>query len=145
MKHIKSIGRYISYIHRQFHIYINQQLNPYEIGSGQFHFLMLLYKKDGINQETLAEELKIDKATCARAIHKLQELGYIIRERDVEDKRCYNIYLTDKAEQLHHTCKSILKKWTTQLLNDFTEEEKEQFFSYLERIGANATIVNKTK
>ncbi len=145
MNHIKSIGRYISYIHRQFHIYINQQLNPYGIGSGQFPFLMILYRKDGINQETLAEELKIDKATCARAIHKLQELGYIRRERDKKDKRCYNVYLTDKAKQLHTTCKTILRTWTNQLLHDFTQDEQEDLFTYLERITTNANQLHNTE
>lgn len=143
MTSLKSIGRSISYIHRQFHIYINQQLKPYSIGSGQFPFLMILYKKDGINQETLAEELKIDKATCARAIHKLQDLGYITRERDKKDKRCYKIYLTDKAEHLRSTCRSILKTWTTHLLHDFTPEEKEHLFSYLERISSNAIHIHQ--
>ena len=75
MKKQKSVGRLVSCIHRNIHSYLHHYLEQYELGSGQLHFLMILYKKDGINQETLAEIINIDKATCARAIKKLIDNG----------------------------------------------------------------------
>lgn len=140
MKQHKSIGRHISYIHRNFHSHMHHELEQFHLGSGQFHFLMILYKKDGVNQETLAEKLKIDKSTSARAIKKLEENDYVIRKRDVQDRRNYNIYLTKKAKKLHPTIKQILKKWTKQLLIDFSEEEVIQLYSFLERMEQNTTI-----
>jgi len=119
---------------------MQQQFHSYGIGSGQFHFLMYLYKKQGITQETLAEELQLDKGTCARAIQKLEDLGYVTRTRDQEDKRCYNIYLTKKAEHLKPTALKILKEWTNHLLNGFSDPEKDQLFSFLERLANNATL-----
>ncbi|MDG6218338.1 MAG: MarR family transcriptional regulator, partial [Candidatus Thermoplasmatota archaeon] len=71
MKKKKSVGRYISCIHRNFHKYLQEHLQQYDLGSGHFQFLMMLYQKDGVNQETLAIQLNLDKATSARAIKKL--------------------------------------------------------------------------
>ncbi|RLF60261.1 MAG: MarR family transcriptional regulator [Thermoplasmata archaeon] len=139
MKQQKSIGRYISYIHRNFHIQMHHELKQYHLGSGQFHLLMILYKKDGVNQETIAEKLKIDKATIARSVKKLEENEYIIRMKDKQDRRNYNIYLTDKAKHLHPKIKQILKKWTKQLLLDFSENEIIQLYSFLERMEQNTT------
>ena len=100
---------------------------------------MMLYKKDGVNQETLAEKLNIDKATSARAIKKLEENGFVIRKKDQNDRRNYNIFLTEKARKIKPKIKSILSNWTDLLLEDLSQEEAEQLFILLEKISQNAT------
>lgn len=139
MNQTKSVGRYISCIYRHFHKYMQDQLQEYNLGSGQFHFLMMLYNKDGVNQETLAEILNIDKATSARAIKKLEEQGFVTRKRDTNDRRNYNVFLTEKAKKLQPKIKEILSTWTEILLKDISKEEQNQLFNLLEKIAQNAT------
>jgi len=139
MNQTKSVGRYISCIYRNFHKYLHEQLKEFNLGSGQFHFLMMLYKKDGVNQETLAEKLNIDKATSARAIKKLEEQGFVIRKKDPNDRRNYAIYLTEKALRLKPKIRNVLSNWTDILLYDISIEEQQQLFSLLEKISRNAT------
>lgn len=141
----KSVGRYISCIYRNFHKYMHEQLKQYDLGSGQFHFLMMLYKKDGVNQETLAETLNIDKATSARAIKKLEEKGYVTRTRDENDRRNYNVFLTEKAQTLKPQIKSILKNWTDFLLTNISKKEQEQLFIILDKISQNSTHQNEQR
>ena len=141
----KSVGRYISCIYRNFHKYMHEQLKQYDLGSGQFHFLMMLYKKDGVNQETLAETLNIDKATSARAIKKLEEKGYVTRTRDENDRRNYNVFLTEKAQTLKPKIKSILKNWTDFLLTNISKKEQEQLFIILDKISQNSTHQNEQR
>ena len=118
---------------------MHEQLKEFNLGSGQFHFLMILYKKDGVNQETLAEKLNIDKATSARAIKKLEEQGFVTRKKDPKDRRNYNIFLTEKAIQLKPKIRNILSNWTDILLEDLSQEEVQQLFILLEKISRNAT------
>ena len=139
IKH-KSVGRIISCIHRYTQIHLNNKLKCFKIGIGQLNFLMKLYNKDGINQETLAHCLKIDKATSARAIYKLEKEGFVLRKKDKIDKRAYKIYLTKKAKDLQLKIRNITKEWTNILLTDFSEKEKKLLFSFLERIAQNATL-----
>ena len=143
MKHQKSVGRSVSCINRNIHTYLHHELEKFGLGSGQPHFLMLLYKRDGVNQETLAEIIKIDKATCARAIKKLIEQGYVTRKRDPLDKRAYNIFLTEKAIDLKPEIKSVLKNCTKQLLSGFSKEEEEIFIGFLERISKNSILLTQ--
>ena len=91
------IGRYVSQMYRKGNAYIGKQLSDIGVGSGQFMFLLELYRKDGRSQEELSEILSIDKGTTARAIKKLEGDGFLYRERDENDKRAYKIYLTDKG------------------------------------------------
>ena len=143
MKQQKSVGRLISCIHRNTHIYLHHELESYNLGSGQLHFLILLYNKDGVNQETLAETIKIDKTTCARAIRKLIDQGFVTRKKDPHDKRAYKIFLTKKAIDLKPTIKSILKNCTKELLNGFKKEEKKIIFDFLEQISKNAILLTQ--
>jgi len=139
MNQTKSVGRYISCIYRYFHRYLHDHLQEYNLGSGQFHFLMMLYRKDGVNQETLAEHLNIDKATSARAIKKLEQQGFVTRKRDQNDRRSYNIYLTEKAKKLKPKIRTILNEWTNILLKDISQEQQNHLFNTLEKITQNAT------
>jgi len=137
----ESVGRLTSCIYRYSLIHIGNELKPYNIGSGQFNFLMALYYKDGINQETLAQSLKLDKATTARAITKLIKEGYVTRQKDDLDLRAYKIFLTKKAKKMGPIIKKILSRWTKTLLSGFTEDERKLFLDFLKRTVQNATFV----
>jgi len=124
---------------------MHEQLEEYNLGSGQFHFLMMLYRRDGVNQETLAETLHIDKATSARAIKKLEQQGFVTKKRDENDRRNYNIFLTEKAKKIKPKIKDILNDWTKILLKDISKEEQNQLFNLLEKIAQNATEPNEPR
>ena len=92
------IGKLISFLYRYSQMYLDKELAPYHIGSGQFYILMPLYKNDGMNQESLSQSISIDKAAITRAIQKLMKEGYVIRQRNEEDRRSYHIFLTEKGK-----------------------------------------------
>lgn len=99
---------------------------------------MMLYQKDGVNQETLAIQLNLDKATSARAIKKLEEKGFVTRIKDTADKRSYKIFLTEKAKKLKPKIKTILKKWTELLLTNISKEDEKRLYFLLEKMAQNA-------
>ncbi|RKD20876.1 transcriptional regulator, MarR family [Caminicella sporogenes DSM 14501] len=134
-----SIGKWISILHRYAKCYIDRELKTYNIGSGQFIFLVLLFKKDGINQEDISKIINIDKGTTARALKKLEKEGYIKRQIDPDDKRAYKVYITEKALSIKSKIFNVLKKWTDILSSDFTEEEKELALKLLQKMSQNAS------
>ncbi len=117
----------IAYIYRSHLAYMVKELEAYRVGSGQFEFLMVLYCKDGVSQEILAKELKVSKATSARAIQSLETEGYVYRERDESDLRAYRVYLTDKGKEMRNIIFKKLTAFTDILFSGFTFEEKEIF------------------
>ena len=133
-----SVPRWISLLHRHSHMYLGKQLKPYNINKGQYIFLNALYKKDGVRQEQLSDYLKIDKGTTAKAIKKLEEDKYIIRKVDANDKRAYNVYLTEKALKVKPMVRKAMMAWTDILFSGFSEEEKKTSLALLERMGENA-------
>ncbi|MDD3247080.1 MAG: MarR family transcriptional regulator [Methanosarcina sp.] len=139
MEKLEPIGKVISYIYRYQRIFLNKELEPYGIGSGQFSFMMSLYLKDGVKQETLSRTYKLDKATVAKAIKKLEDTGYVYRKQDAEDKRAYNVFLTEKGKDIGAKMKEIAIKWDDIVIAGFSEEEKRLSAAFLERMEQNIT------
>ena len=69
------MGTIIALIYRYSQSYFNEKLKKYGLGNGQYVFLLHLLDHEGINQETLAHMVKIDKTTAARAVARLAARG----------------------------------------------------------------------
>ena len=136
----KHIGKYISQLYRKGSVFINKEVSEYGIGSGQFMFLLELYINDGKNQEEIAETLKIDKGTTARALKKLEEQGFVTRIKDENDKRSNKIYLNDKAKDGREGVLDVLNDWNKEITKSLTEEEEEMLKSLLEKVCKNINV-----
>ena len=136
----KHIAKYISQLYRKGSSYINKEISKYGIGSGQFMFLLELYKKDGKNQEDIAEDLKMDKGTTARALKKLEEQGFLTRLKDEKDKRSNKIYLSDKAKNIREDIFNILDDWNKQITRSLAKEEVKMLEDLLEKVSKNINL-----
>lgn len=135
-----NIGKYISQIYRKGRIFIGKGLEDYNIGQGQFMFLLELYIEDGRNQEELAEVLKIDKGTTARAIKKLEENEFIRREKDEKDKRSNRVYLTEKGKSMKDNIFAILNQWDKKMSEQLDEDERELMIKLLRKVCSNINV-----
>ena len=147
MKHEKTIlpatiGGKISLISRLNRAWISRRLKKYDIGPGQYLYLLNLYKEDGIHQETLAERIFIDRGCCTRALCSLEESGYVIRIKDENDKRAYRIFLTDKAKKIKNDIKKILNERLSILTKDMDIDSKKFFEKSLKKVLMNALEEN---
>lgn len=137
-EHKVTIPRWISLLYRTGQTYIANRLKHHEVGKGQFMFLNALYRKDGLSQDEIADHLRIDKGTTAKALKKLEVQGYVTRVAREEDKRFNRVFLTDKALDIKDEVREVLTDWRSLLTDGFTEEEKEQALVLLERMNDNA-------
>ena len=69
--------------------------------------------------------MAVDKATTTRAIMKLEEEGYVKRIVDKDDKRKYQIFLTDKAKEKKEEILEIGSRWEKRLISCLEQEEFE--------------------
>ena len=144
MKKHHSVGRFLSCLYRHSQMYFDQQLSQFDLSYGTLSFLMILFHHDGIHQEEISRKLSIDKATTARAIHKLAKMDFVRREMDPADRRAYFIYLTEKGMALEPDIKKIAKDWSEKLTSGFNTDEQQQIFRFLEKMSRNAAT-QKTK
>ena len=133
------LGKYISLIHRQANVFFTKEFSKFGFGSGQYMFMIYLYKNDGISQEALSKLVNIYKGTTAKAIKKLEELELITRSKDLNDKRINKIYLTSKALNIKNDFFSVLTKWENILTNELSTEEVSKSLKLLNRVTKNVT------
>lgn len=134
MDNCQHIGKYIGELHRASGIYFSKKFNKFGIGSGQYIFLLNLYRNSGITQEELTDIVKLDKATTARAIKKLEEEGYVSRVKKENDKRAYRLELTEKAENIKEEVYSIMDQWENKVRSCLTKEETEELINLLSKL-----------
>jgi len=133
----ESIGKSISIIYRYRQILVNHKLKPYNLGSGQHIFLINIASNEGINQKELTSLVKIDKATTAKALKKLEEHGYIYRQCDDSDRRYNKLFLTEKGHEVMPVINDILNEIMHELIKGMDEDECHQFKESLNKIVDN--------
>lgn len=133
-----SMGILISVIHRMGSVYLNEALAEWNIGAGQHAYLLALADNEGITQEDLAKRFRVDKATAARALARLESAGYVIRRSDPRDRRSYLIEVTQKGKELCPMIKKLIYNWEGRLTRHMSDTEREQFRECLLRVAANA-------
>lgn len=79
--------------------YYDKVLSKYNIGYGQFLFLMMIYEQEGITMKQISEKGSYDKGTITKSMLK-QENKYIRLEVDPRDKRSKLLYTTEKAKDI---------------------------------------------
>lgn len=140
---IKSIGKWISILHRQSQIYLNKELKPYDLNSSEYIYLVNLAENDGVNQKYLSDMIIIDDALTTRVMKSLESKGYIIRERNLNDQRSYNIRLTEKGVRIQPIILEKLKYWTDIISKGLNEEDKDSIIEKLIAMSNNALKVTK--
>lgn len=130
-------GKHISLLYRYGLGYANQAMKQFQLGNGLYIFLAHLYDHEGINQEQLAEMVRIDKTTTARAVARLVDLGYVARKTSDIDRRAYILTITEKGESIREPFMKTLDDWYAPMLKGFTKNDQQLFLSMLEKALSN--------
>lgn len=95
---IDTLGYYVDRVFTCMVKFLNDKLAEYGLEFQHPHFtiLMVLSKKDGLDQTDLTEFINRDKASVSRNIKYLEEKGYVVRKLDGGKKK--KVFLTKRAE-----------------------------------------------
>ncbi|MCS5420884.1 MULTISPECIES: MarR family winged helix-turn-helix transcriptional regulator [Psychrilyobacter] len=87
----------LSSIERDYNYYMNKKLKQYNIGKHEIRALKVINQYSGLSQNEVCSILKEDKITVSKAVKNLEKQGYINKVKDLEDKRIYRLYITEKG------------------------------------------------
>ncbi|SFR69912.1 DNA-binding transcriptional regulator, MarR family [Anaeromicropila populeti] len=114
-----------------------EQLAERNLSSGQPKVLEYLKEHDGSVQKDIAIACKIEPATVTSLLIRMEKNGLVQRKLNNENRKYLNVFLTEKGEEeVTHVEKAFTTIENTALCN-FTDDEKEQFIKYLERVNNN--------
>ncbi|GCL71130.1 MarR family transcriptional regulator [Paenibacillus naphthalenovorans] len=117
--------------------YIKSKLAPFQLAPEQNLIMMLLWEKDGLNQNEIAEKLKKDKTNIARMVYNLEQKGFIHRVVGEHDRRSLRVFLTDEGKKLGEQVIPIAEEFNRLVCKGITEEELTELRRILTKMSSN--------
>ncbi|AGX06843.1 YybA [Bacillus sp. NRRL B-14911] len=131
------ILREIGMIARALDSISNIEFKEHDLTKGQYLYVVRICENPGIIQEKLAEMIKVDRTTAARAIKKLEMNGFIEKRDDPENKKIKRLNPTEMGSSVYPFIKSENDYSNKVALEGFTEGEAEAMFHFLQRVRKN--------
>ena len=132
-------GFLISKIHQISGRIFSKKLKEYkiEINPAQGRILFVLWKKDGISIQELAQKTSLGKSTLTSMLNRLEKADYLQLKRSSEDDRKKIITLTERDKQLHEKYKELSKEMNQLFYKGFSNKEIDTFEQYLQKALQN--------
>jgi DNA-binding MarR family transcriptional regulator len=134
---MKEILREIGMIARALDSISNIEFKEFDLTKGQYMYLVRICENPGIIQEKLAEMIKVDRTTAARAIKKLEINGFIEKKEDAHNKKNKQLFPTEKGENVYPFIKRENDYSNIIALEGFSKKEADTTFNLLQRIRKN--------
>jgi DNA-binding MarR family transcriptional regulator len=131
------IGKYLSMTRRAHAALLDKKLEPYDISHGQIFLLMSLYIREGVCQHSLCQTYNLNKSAVSKGIKKLEAVGFITKEADLDDRRKRLLYLTAKAKEFKPKFMKILDSVESEMKEGLTQDELENYLITTKKMYEN--------
>lgn len=131
------ILRRIGVISRAVNSLSDIKYKEYRLQKGQFVFLTRVCENPGSSFSDITHMLKVDKTTTTKAVQKLIEASYIEKRQDVDDRRLYRLWATQKGLEVYDRVIEEENRNIERCLKGFAPDERELINRLLERMKEN--------
>ena len=114
-----------------------ERLEPF--GLTPFHWLVLccLWIEDGLPTSSIGEKLQQVGGTLTGVLDRMEERGLVRRERDIDDRRIWRIWLTQEGKQLEKVLPPLAAEMRDEAMKGISYAERELFSQLLDQAIAN--------
>ncbi|MGE7595820.1 MarR family winged helix-turn-helix transcriptional regulator [Peribacillus frigoritolerans] len=134
---MKEILREIGMIARALDSISNIEFKEHDLTKGQYLYFVRICENPGMIQEKVAEMIKVDRTTAARAIKKLEINGFIEKKEDKHNKKIKKLFPTEKGKSIYPFIKRENDYSNTVALEGLSEREVETISDLLQRVRKN--------
>lgn len=136
MKEQAPLGFKIKQINNIYEKEFNNLLKKLGLTSSQCAVLDFLFNSsaDEVNQRDVEKALSLKNPTITGILKRMEENGFVFMAPSVKDKRCKNIYLTEKAYAIQKKMVADRKKIDKKLTLGMNKKEVEGFHKMLDKV-----------
>ena len=113
------------YITKSHNIYLYSFIKDLNINGNEYSFLLYLFHNNGSSQSDISKSFKIPKSQVSRSLKKLEEKNLIIRKKDMDNKKVYKVFLTDKSNEIIEELLQAEINWSKMIYSELASNEKE--------------------
>ena len=135
-----SLGYQIRATHRLFQRYLQTKIEPFGVSLGMWYFLRVLWDEDGLTQRELSQRVGTMEPTTLTAIRSMERSGFIRRERNSDDGRKINIFLTDEGRALQERLLPLARQVVDDAASTLSKSERDVFLGLLSAIQRNLMV-----
>ncbi len=110
-----------------------------EINSAQGRIMFALWQADGISINELAQKTQLKKSTLTSMLDRLENMGYVRRQRCKKDRRKILIKRTNKDKTLESKYVELSQEITKLFYKGFSKTQIDRFENDLARMLDNLT------
>ena len=103
-------------------------------GHAQMRILAILGQKESMSQRELMELLAVRSASLSELLAKLEHNGFIVREKDEQDKRSFMLRLTEEGRVVASNLHQQLQEREDAFFVCLSNEEREQLAALLGKL-----------
>jgi DNA-binding MarR family transcriptional regulator len=104
------------------------------LGIGQHLVLKMLDAVGPCSQQTLSDELRIDRTVMVSVCDDLEKAGYVRRERNPRDRRSYAVTITDSGRQRLAEAEASILAFLEDTFQGLTRGERDQLTALLGKL-----------
>lgn len=100
MKRTESVSYLISHLNHGIQSDLDSRLKRYQLDIKLWPVLFALWQEEGLSQTELSKHCDVAHYTMTRLLDQLQVLGYVTRHQEEDNRRAFQIFLTDAGKAL---------------------------------------------
>lgn len=116
---------------------VNARMEQHGLTQAQWGPLYLLHRCQCHTAAELARDIGLDTGTVTRTLDRLEDKGFLRRERSTDDRRVVNLALTPQGQQAIEPVPHVIAEVINAHLAGFTRAEHDQLAALLARMLAN--------
>jgi len=129
----------ISDVARLYRRRFDERTRSFGITGPQMRAVIAIMRFPGINQGALADRLDVEPITTCRMVDRLEQAGLVERRRDPQDRRAWQLFLTDAAEPIAEKLQAIGQTVLNESLDGVAAGDRAAVMTILGSIRDNLT------
>jgi DNA-binding MarR family transcriptional regulator len=111
-----------------------EETRAFDITGPQYIILVALALRPGVDQNSLAETVDLDRWTTGDVLARLERRGLLAREVDRADRRCRKLFLTEAGEEMVREMEPTGVQVNHKLLAPLDAAEQREFLRLLRKL-----------
>ena len=135
MNRFENVGYLVSHLNVELQNELDQQLKRYQLDIKLWPVLFSLWQEEGITQTELSKRCDVANYTMTRLLDQLQVQGLITRHQESDNRRAFQIFLTDEGKALEQDLIREAERVNEKFLVNLEPEERQQLMQLLNKIN----------
>ncbi len=135
MKRNESLTYLITHLNHGIQNDLDIRLKRYQLDTKLWPVLFTLWQEEGLSQTELSKHCDVANYTMTRLLDQLQVLGFITRHQEEDNRRAFQIFLTDAGKALESDLIQEATRVDERHLSQLSPAEQQQLMALLNKMN----------